>query len=104
MIVRLWHGWTSSANADPYERLLREEIFVGIAGCKIPGYRGIKLLRRELGSEVEFLTIMSFKDLESVRQFAGSDHEVAVVPPKARALLAHFDERSQHYELRAEHC
>jgi hypothetical protein len=23
-----------------------------------------------------------------------------VVPEKARALLAHFDERSQHYEIR----
>jgi hypothetical protein len=27
---------------------------------------------------------------------------VAVVPPKARALLSRFDERSQHYEVRAE--
>jgi hypothetical protein len=26
------------------------------------------------------------------------DH--AVVPPKARALLARFDDRSQHYEVR----
>jgi hypothetical protein len=27
-------------------------------------------------------------------------YEAAVVPPKARALLARFDQRSQHYELR----
>jgi antibiotic biosynthesis monooxygenase (ABM) superfamily enzyme len=103
MILRLWHGWTSPANADPYERLLREEIFVGIGGRKIPGYRGIKLLRRELESEVEFVTIMAFENLEALSQFAGPDHEVAVVPSKARALLARFDERSQHYDLRAEH-
>jgi antibiotic biosynthesis monooxygenase (ABM) superfamily enzyme len=103
MVLRLWHGWTSPANADPYERLLREEIFVEIAGRKIPGYQGIKLLRRELESEVEFVTIMSFENVEAVRQFAGPDHEVAVVPPKARTLLARFDERSQHYDLRAEH-
>jgi hypothetical protein len=25
------------------------------------------------------------------------------VPPKARAVLAHFDARSQHYEVKAEH-
>lgn len=27
-------------------------------------------------------------------------YEAAVVPPKARALLSHFDQRSQHYEVR----
>jgi hypothetical protein len=31
MICRLWHGWTTPANADAYEKLLREEVFVGIA-------------------------------------------------------------------------
>ncbi len=34
MISRIWHGWTTPANADVYEGLLKEEIFVGIAGRK----------------------------------------------------------------------
>jgi hypothetical protein len=45
---------------------------------------------------------MWFDSLDAVRAFAGEDHEVAVVPPKARALLSRFDARSQHYEVRAE--
>jgi hypothetical protein len=49
---------------------------------------------------VEFITIMWFEDLDSVRTFAGEDYEAAVVPPKARAVLSRFDERSQHYEIR----
>ena len=102
MISRIWHGWTAPANADAYEALLWEEIFVGIAGRQIPGYRGIQLLRRRIGDEVEFVTIMRFDDLKAVRLFAGDDYEAAVVPPKARALLAHFDARSQHYEVRTE--
>ncbi len=100
MIVRIWHGWTSRSNADRYESLLREEIFEGIAGRNMRGYRGIKLLRRDVDAEVEFITIMSFDDLDAVREFAGPDYEAAVVPPKAREVLAHFDGRSQHYELR----
>lgn len=104
MILRIWHGWTLPSNADPYESLLREEIFVGISGRKIRGYQGIKLLRRHLESEVEFITIMSFDDLDAVREFAGPDYELAVVPSEARELLARFDARSQHYELRAEHA
>ncbi len=43
---------------------------------------------------------MWFDDLEAVRQFAGTDYETAVVPPAARALLTHFDDRSQHYQVR----
>jgi heme-degrading monooxygenase HmoA len=100
MISRIWHGYTTPCNADAYEMLLKEEIFTGIQGRKIPGFAGIQLLRRELGEEVEFITIMWFETLEAVKIFAGEDYEAAVVPPKARAILAHFDPRSQHYEVR----
>jgi len=102
MISRIWHGWTSPANADVYESLLKSEIFQGIQDRHIAGYRGIHLLRRDLGDEVEFVTIMWFDSTDAVRTFAGDDYEAAVVPPKARELLARFDERSQHYEVRVQ--
>ena len=102
MISRIWHGWTTLENADVYESLLKSEIFQGIQGREIKGYKGIHLLRRDQGDEVEFVTIMWFDDTESVRSFAGEDYEVAVVPKKARAVLSHFNERSQHYEVKAE--
>ncbi len=102
MISRLWHGWTTPANADAYESLLKSEIFQAIQRRQIAGYRGIHLFRRNLGDEVEFITIMWFDSIEAVRTFAGEDYEVAVVPPKARALLSRFDARSQHYEVKAE--
>jgi heme-degrading monooxygenase HmoA len=100
MISRIWHGWTVPANADTYESLLKQEIFAGIEAREIPGYRGIELLRRDLEEKVEFVTIMWFDSIEAVRAFAGEDYEAAVVPPKARAVLAHFDARSQHYEVK----
>ena len=102
MIVRIWHGWTTPANADQYEALLKEEIFVGIQNRHIRGFEGIQLLRRNVGEGVEFVTIMRFDSLDAVREFAGEDYEAAVVPDKARAVLSHFDDRSQHYEIRAE--
>jgi hypothetical protein len=101
MISRIWHGWTTPANADAYESLLRTEIIVGIENRQIAGYRGIRLLRRDLGDEVEFVTVIWFDSVDAVRDFAGDDYEVAVVPPKARALLSRFDARAQHYEVRA---
>ena len=100
MIARIWHGWTLPANADAYEALLKHEIFEAIEGRGIPGFRGIELLRRERGDEIEFATVMRFETLEDVMAFAGADYDVAVVPPEARKLLARFDERSAHYEIR----
>ncbi len=99
MISRIWHGYTTPENADIYEGLLKEEIFVGIKGRNIQGFREIQLFRRNLGDEVEFITVMWFDSLDAVRIFAGEDYEVAVVPPKARAVLKRFDARSQHYEV-----
>ncbi|MCP4536162.1 MAG: antibiotic biosynthesis monooxygenase [Chloroflexi bacterium] len=102
MISRIWHGWTTPANADAYEELLKREIFTGIQNRQIAGYRGIQLLRQSLDTEIEFVTVMWFDSFDAVRAFAGEDYEIAVVPPEARALLSRFDARSQHYEVKAE--
>jgi hypothetical protein len=100
MITRIWHGWTTAQNADTYQRLLQEEIAPGIAGRAIPGVGGPQVLRRDTADgEVEFVTIMTFPDWDAVKAFAGSDPEVAVVPPAARRVLERFDERSAHYDI-----
>jgi hypothetical protein len=100
MIARVWHGWTTQANADVYERLLKTEIFPGILAKGVDGFEEIELFRRDLGSEVEFMTIMWFRDIEAVKSFAGVDYEAAYVPAKAQAILSRFDARSQHYQIR----
>ena len=101
MIGRIWHGWTKPEKADEYERLLKEKIFPEIAGKNVSGYRGIQLFRRPIDNgEVEFVTIMWFDSWEAVKRFSGEDYERAYVPAKARDVLARFDERSQHYEIK----
>jgi heme-degrading monooxygenase HmoA len=100
MISRIWHGYASFGNADIYEKLLKEEIIVGIRNRNIEGFKEMQVLRRALDNEVEFITVMWFDSMDAVKQFAGQDYEAAVVPQKAREVLSHFDERSQHYEVR----
>jgi hypothetical protein len=75
-------------------------ILPAIIGRHIPGFASLELLRRNVGSEVEFVTILQFESIDAVKAFAGDDYEAAVVSPQARALLSRFDERSSHYELR----
>jgi heme-degrading monooxygenase HmoA len=100
MIARIWYGWTTPQNADAYETLLRNEIFPGILAKKIAGFRRIELFRAGLGEEVEFVTVMWFDSMQAIKDFAGTDYDTAVVPPKARAVLKRFDGRSRHYEVR----
>jgi hypothetical protein len=100
MICRMWHGWTSKANADSYEAYLKNELFPRLAReLTEHGYKGFHVLRRDSGEEVEFLTMVWFDSLQSVRSFAGEQYDAPVISPKAAALLAHYDGRCQHYEL-----
>jgi hypothetical protein len=99
MILRLWRGWTTPENADPYEELIRTTIFPGILTRTIAGLEGLELFRRPLEAEVEFMTAMRFTSWGAVRAFAGQNWEVSVVPP-ARLVLSRFDEKAVHYEQR----
>ena len=100
MIYRIWHGYTTHENAPIYEALIKREIFHGIEQKQIKGLYGIELLRRKLDDEEEFITIMRFDELESIKAFTGEDYETAYVPAEARKVLKRFDSHSQHYELR----
>jgi hypothetical protein len=100
MILRLWRGWTAPDNADRYEELIAQTIFPGILERRISGLHAVELFRRPIDGEVEFMTLMRFESWEAVKAFAGPDWEVSVVPPPARAVLARFDERASHYEVR----
>jgi heme-degrading monooxygenase HmoA len=99
MICRLWRGWTTRDDADAYERIVRGQVIPGIEARRIPGFRSIDLVRRERDQDVEFMTLMWFDSLDSVKTFMGEDYEVAHVPAEAQAVLADFDKRSAHYEV-----
>ncbi len=99
MISRVWHGFTTAAQADEYEKLLRTTILPDIQGRGIPGYRGVYLARRNEGGETQFITAMFFDSMEAVRAFAGDSYDLAVVPPAARALLTRFDSHASHFDV-----
>jgi antibiotic biosynthesis monooxygenase (ABM) superfamily enzyme len=97
-IKRIWHGWTTPEKAEAYRLLLGHEIFPGIEAKAIPGYRSIELLTRDLGDEVEFVTIMTFDSLQNVIDFQGEDYKRCYVPDAAKAVLSRWDKVSSHYE------
>jgi heme-degrading monooxygenase HmoA len=97
VIARVWRGWTTPENADPYQELLGTTVLPGID--RVRGFRGAELLRRAVGDEVEFMTVTRFDSLDAVREFAGDDYEQAVISDEAHRLLSRFDERVALYEI-----
>ena len=100
MIARIWHGWTTPENADDYYQTLTSEVIPGIEAMDIEGLRKINVLRKDRADEVEFITIMYFDSLKSIKNFAGEDYETAHVPKTAQLLLKKWDKQSQHYEVK----
>jgi len=99
VIARIWHGWTKRQDAKPYEDLLRNEIFPGIAQRNIKGYHGAELFIRDAEDEVEFVTLLRFDSMEAVKDFAGENEGKPVIYPKAEALLTRMHDRSEHYRI-----
>ena len=99
MIARVWHGWTRPEHADSYESMLKPELLPGISKAK--GYRGSYLLRRNAGSEVEFITILLWESIDDIRAVAGADYETSIIPEDRLKYLARHDAKASHYEVAA---
>ena len=97
MIARIWHGSTTRENADAYESHLMPELLPGLSEKK--GFQRSYLLRRTVGEEVEFITIILFDSLDDVRAIAGQDYERAVIPADRLPLLSRHDATAAHYEV-----
>ena len=69
MIARVWHGYTTPGHADAYESMLKPELLPGIS--KVKGYWDSYLLRRAIGDEVEFITIMFWDSIDAIRAVTG---------------------------------
>jgi antibiotic biosynthesis monooxygenase (ABM) superfamily enzyme len=99
MICRLWRGWTLPENADAYERIVCGEVIPDIEARRIAGFRHIDLMKRDLGAEVEFQTLMWFDSLDAIEAFMGEDYSVSHVADAARAVLSRFDSHAAHFEV-----
>ena len=100
-VKRIWRGWTTPENAATYQTLLDQKIRPEIEAKEITGYRSLELHSRNLKTEVEFMTIMTFDSLQNVVDFAGEPYEQCYVPTAVQAVLTRWDEICVHYETLA---
>jgi hypothetical protein len=57
------------------------------------------LLRRSVGDEVEFITMILWDSLDDVRALAGADYENAIIPADRVPLLTRYDTQAAHYDV-----
>jgi len=100
MICRVWHGWTPRVNASRYDSYLNDELLPHVGDeLASQGFLGFQVLRHDRGDEVEFVTMLWFDSIDSVKSFAGEDYVTPVVSEKAKKLLARYAECSEHFEV-----
>ena len=97
MILRAWSGWTAPERADAYRRFLLGAVRPQLE--RLPGFRGLYLLRREAGAEVEHQVLTLWDSMDAIRGFAGDHAARAVVEPEAAALMTRFDREVRHYDV-----
>ena len=94
MIVRVFRAITQPGKESEFERMLKEQSMPMVEGRDglLASYFG-----RPLGAKSnEFVAITVWRDLDSVKAFAGDDWEQAVIPEDERPILeqtfiAHYE-------------
>jgi hypothetical protein len=97
MISRQWTGIAQMEKASAYISHLQNETFPKLSSLK--GFLKASILKRNVPEGIEFLVITEWESLEAVRQFAGTDPDVAVVPPVVQEIMIRYDKVVRHYEI-----
>jgi len=101
-ILRTWRGWTTHEKASIYEDMLINEVFPTVKRNGVDGLEKVSISTLELEDEVEFFLVLQFDSLDSVKKFAGEDHEKAYIPDNAKRVLSRYDLTARHYNLKEE--
>jgi len=96
MISRQWTGITSSEKAPVYIAHLQNDTFPKLSSMK--GFLKASLLKRDVPEGVEFMVITEWESLEAIKQFAGADPAIAVVPAVVDEIMIRYDTIVKHYE------
>jgi heme-degrading monooxygenase HmoA len=97
MIVRMWHGKVPAAKAGAYREFLNTRAITDYQS--VAGNLSVHILERSEGAITHFITLTFWKDIESIKAFAGEDVEVAKYYPEDQDFLLEFEPTVVHYEV-----
>jgi heme-degrading monooxygenase HmoA len=97
MIARLWHGRVPTSKAKAYREFVTARAIPDYQS--VAGNLSVHILERAEGEVTHFITLTFWKDLESIKGFAGEEAEVAKYYPEDQDFLLEFEPNVVHYEV-----
>ena len=102
MVDRVWSARSTRDGAAAYRGYFQRVVVPELAA--VAGYRGVRLLQRELDANaIEIVVVTAWESLAVIRGFAGDDIERAVVHDEAAALFTDYDRTVRHFEVLLDH-
>ena|ERR1700748_2552647 len=96
MIVRIWHGRTKTTDAETYRRFVIQS---GIRDyTSTNGNLGAQIWQQPEGDVTHIWTVSWWKDVESIKAFAGDEIEKPKYYPEDKKYLLEFEPMVVHYE------
>jgi len=97
MIVRMWHGTVPASKAGDYREFLIARAIPDYQS--VEGNLSVHILERSEGAITHFITLTFWKDMDSIKAFAGEDVTVAKYYPEDQEFLLEFEPNVVHYEV-----
>lgn len=99
MIARVWQGVVPLEKAAGYEKYLADSDRGVRDYERVPGNRGVYLLRRVEGDRVRFALVSLWDSREAIAGYTGPDIERAQYFPYDRECLLDPEPTVAHYEV-----
>jgi heme-degrading monooxygenase HmoA len=97
MIERHWKGIAKRGREQEYIDHLQNDTFPKLRSIK--GFISASILKRDMDQGLEFLVVTKWENIGSIRQFAGSRIDVAVVPKLVQDIMQTYEDKVSHYEV-----
>jgi hypothetical protein len=97
MISRHWIGLCKKDNVQDYIKHLQSDTFPQLQA--IEGFVAAHILHRQLAEGTEFLITTNWQSLDAIKQFAGENFTLAVVPDQVKWMMITYDKEVRHYEM-----
>ena len=97
MIAIIWIGQTKIEHIDEYTEFMKVRAIPDYK--KTEGFVKLTFLKRTENEFAYFNLITFWKNLEVIKNFAGTDFEKAKYYPEDKKYLIDFPEKVTHYEV-----
>jgi heme-degrading monooxygenase HmoA len=93
----MWHGRVPTSKARAYREFVNARAIPDYQS--VEGNLSVQILERAEGDITHFITLTFWRDLDSIKGFAGDDVEKAKYYPEDKEYLLEFEPNVIHYEV-----